>query len=194
MDIPSLSLQEKKRLMRLEMRAIRKFSADERVMNSNKLRDVFRAHIQLPPNTIVSSYNAFRDEMDPAPLCEALRDLGHKIALPIIGKKRTPLSFQLYEKGDKLEANAMGILQPVQGEGSPSIDPDIVLVPLLAFDRNHHRLGYGGGYYDRTIESLRARKSTLAIGIAYACQEVKDVPIGDHDLKLDKIVTELNIF
>ena len=93
--------------------------------------------------------------------------------------------------GDKLAAGAMGIMEPVAK--APLVEPDVLLVPLLAFDSRGYRLGYGAGYYDRTLTELRQRKKILAIGIAYAGQEVPEVPIESHDARLDKIATETKV-
>lgn len=157
-----------------------------------KLADVFMQHIQLEANVVVASYCAFRAEMNPVVLNEALRARGHQIALPVVTGPRMPLIFRLYEQGDRLLANPMSILEPACD--APEIAPDVLLIPLLAFDDRCNRLGYGGGYYDRTIAALRAKKRVLAIGIAYACQQVAEVPVGPNDIRLDKIVTEFNVF
>jgi 5-formyltetrahydrofolate cyclo-ligase len=85
----------------------------------------------------------------------------------------------------------MNILEPLPSR--PRVEPDVLLVPLLAFDRHLHRLGYGGGYYDRTLKLLRKQKPVLAVGIAYACQEVEVVPVTPNDARLDKIVTEIQV-
>ena len=121
-----------------------------------------------------------------------LREQGHIIVLPIVGEKNTLLSFHQHTKGLPLVRNKMGILEPSMN--APALDPDVLLVPLLAFDRRHNRLGYGAGFYDRTLTALRSKKSITAIGIAYAYQEVENVPMGDLDAQLDKIVTSVNVF
>jgi 5-formyltetrahydrofolate cyclo-ligase len=185
------SLQDQKRLLRAEMRDIRRENASNNLSLFNKLAEVFARGLQLEKEAVVSSYCAFRDEMNPAPLAEALRAQGHRIVLPVVVGKREPLTFRLYQPGDELVKNFMGIREPVAA--APAVEPDILLVPLLAFDRQRNRLGYGGGYYDRTMASLRTRKPVLALGIAYAYQEVSRIPVGPNDIRLDKIVTELGI-
>jgi 5-formyltetrahydrofolate cyclo-ligase len=117
--------------------------------------------------------------------------LGHKIVLPVIIGKKKPLIFRVYEQGDRLLANPLGIFEPTST--APGLGPDVVLVPLLAFDSKRNRLGYGGGYYDRTIKRIRAQKPVLTIGIACAYQEVPDIPTGPNDVPLDKIVTEKGV-
>jgi len=187
-----LSLREQKRLLRADMRAKERASNDRNKEASQSLADVFLRHIQLEKDAIVASYSAIRDEIDLAILNESLRARGQKVALPIIIGKGKPLIFRLYEKGDRLLANPLGILEPVSS--AEGVEPDVLLIPLVAFDRKHNRLGYGGGYYDRTIKKLRARKTVLALGIAYACQEIPQIPVGPNDVPLDKIITENGVF
>jgi len=186
------NLYEQKNLLRQTMRAKRLSFSQSNPNSANQLVDLFKVYIQLQPGLVVASYHAFRDEMDPALLVTLLRNQGHPITLPVIIDKGQPLLFRLYDGIAPLAPNAMGILQPV--DSAPVVEPDILLVPLLAFDRNRNRLGYGGGFYDRTIKGLRQHKPVLTIGIAYACQEVVEVPIGKNDVQLDKIVTDVNVF
>jgi 5-formyltetrahydrofolate cyclo-ligase len=156
------------------------------------LRDQFLQNIELSPKGIVSGYLARGSEMDPAPLIEALRVRGYHIALPTVTGRNMPLVFRSYKVGDQLMPGAMNIPEPAST--APVVEPDILLVPMLAYDSRYNRLGYGGGYYDRTLTALRLRKSVLAIGIAYACQEVPDVPADATDARLDRIVTEIKAF
>ena len=101
--------------------------------------------------------------------------------------------FSGYIESDKpLIANALGIYEP--DPVSPAMEPEILLVPLLAFDRHYHRLGTGGGYYDRTLLELRRHKFILAVGIGFSCQEVAEIPVKSHDAPLDRIATELQVF
>jgi len=185
-------IQQQKQLLRQEMRARRLAAPDRNTQAFKLLRDVFEANIELNPDAVIASYHAFRGEMDPAFLTDRLRTRRHAVALPVITGKNRILNFHLYEKTDPLVANPMGILEP---DGTTAlVEPDVLLVPLLAFDRHGHRLGYGGGYYDRTLADLRSRKKIIAIGIAYSFQEIAEIPTDAHDVKLDKIVTEVNVF
>jgi 5-formyltetrahydrofolate cyclo-ligase len=142
----------------------------------------------IPANATVAGYWPIRDEADPLALVRALQARGAALALPRIDAKHAALSFRAWREGDELVDNHHGIAEP-RAEAK-IVTPDIVLVPLLAFDSSGHRLGYGGGYYDRTLEHLRARGKILAIGIAYAGQEVETLPREAHDHPLDLIVTE----
>jgi 5-formyltetrahydrofolate cyclo-ligase len=144
----------------------------------------FADALDLPPHSIVAGYWPIRDEADPRELMKVLAALGHALALPRIEAKGGTLSFRRWNAGDELVDNHHGIAEP--RADAESIAPDVILVPLLAFDASGHRLGYGGGYYDRTLDALKAR----AIGIAYAGQEIAGVPREPHDRPLDMIVSE----
>ncbi len=137
---------------------------------------------------IVSAYFALRDEGSTLPLLETLADAGVLTALPITGPRGTPLVFRLWRPGDMLVDGKMGISEP--SPASPEVAPDLLFVPLAAFDRTGHRIGYGAGYYDRTLAGLRARKKVWAVGVAYASQETAKIPHEDHDQRLDFVLTE----
>ena len=148
----------------------------------------FLAAIPLPDSAVVSAFVAIGEEADPAPLIGLLRAKGHPIALPRVVKKGEKLAFHLYESGATLIPGVFGLSQP--GKDWPQATPDVLIVPLLAFDARGMRLGYGGGFYDRTLADLRARRTVLAVGFAFAGQEVADVPSRESDEPLDWIVTE----
>jgi 5-formyltetrahydrofolate cyclo-ligase len=144
--------------------------------------------VPLPDGAIVSGYHAMGDEADPLPALLALAAGGHDLCLPVTPKRGLPLSFRLWRPGNALEPGVWGI--PAPPASAPQVEPNVLLVPLLAFDRAGYRLGYGGGYYDRTLAALREKGPVLAIGIAYAGQQVEDVPRAATDQRLDWIVTE----
>jgi 5-formyltetrahydrofolate cyclo-ligase len=187
-----LSLREQKKSLRAEAREKRSANRDINEDCADKLADVFLLHFSLPPGAVVVTYAPIRDEIDPSALNESLRAKGYPLALPIIIGENKSLIFRAYEKGDKLLANPLGIFEPMSS--AAGVEPDVLLIPMLAFDRARNRLGYGGGYYDRTIKKLRAKKPILTIGLAYSYQEVDKIPIGTHDVPVDKIVTELGTF
>jgi 5-formyltetrahydrofolate cyclo-ligase len=181
-----------KRRLRAEMRALRQGNSGNTPTCFQALSDVFVGKISLPQDAIISGYCAFGEEINPEILLNHLREQGHVICLPVVEGKGQPLSFHRYEPGDALRPNSMGILEPLPTV--PKTEPEVVLVPLLAFDAVRNRLGYGGGFYDRTISALRAYKTITAIGVGYSYQEIANVPIEPHDVQLDKIVTELKVF
>lgn len=139
--------------------------------------------------TIVAGYSPIRSECDPVPLMRKLAARGAQLALPIVEGKDKPLAFGEWRQGQQLVPGPYGILQP-RAEAMP-LDPDIVLVPLVAFDRTCRRIGYGAGYYDRTLAGFRAqRRPVIAVGIAFAAQEISAVPHDGHDERLDLVLTE----
>jgi 5-formyltetrahydrofolate cyclo-ligase len=138
----------------------------------------------LAPGALVGGYHALPHEADPALLLKALVELGCHIAFPRMVAKGLPLEFHRIPDGEVLKPGAFGVHEPAPDW--PSVMPQLLLVPLLAFDTHGHRLGYGGGFYDRTIAASGVR----AIGIAYAGQEVESLPHEAHDMKLDAVLTE----
>ncbi|HEY4076404.1 MAG TPA: 5-formyltetrahydrofolate cyclo-ligase [Rhizomicrobium sp.] len=140
--------------------------------------------LNIPKGAIIGGYHALRDEADPALLLERLVELGCHIAFPRVVGKGLPLEFYRVPDGEVLAPGAFGIHEPL--DIWPHVAPHILLVPLLAFDSACHRLGYGGGFYDRTLALLKVP----AIGIAYAGQEVAALPHEPHDMMLDAILTE----
>jgi 5-formyltetrahydrofolate cyclo-ligase len=149
----------------------------------------FIAAIPLPANAVVSAFVAIGEETNPAPLIDLLHRKGHKIALPRVVRKGEKLAFHLYEPGAALVPGVFGLSQPAKDW--PEAIPDVLVVPLLAFDSKGGRLGYGGGFYDRTLAMLRASRTILAVGYAFAGQEVADVPYRESDEPLDWVVTEM---
>jgi 5-formyltetrahydrofolate cyclo-ligase len=139
------------------------------------------------PPGIVSGYYPMEGEIWPLPLMAALRAKGHSLALPVMQGKADPLLFRAWSPGDPLIPGVWGIRQPAPDR--TVVHPDIALVPLLAFDARGYRLGYGGGYYDRTLRSLRAVKPVLAVGLALDELEVDAVPHLDYDERLDWVLT-----
>lgn len=139
------------------------------------------------PGCIVSGFWAIRDEIDCIPLLMRLSDDGYRCALPrVIGRNR-PLVFRSWSPGDDLVETTWGIMEPA--ETAPALVPDIVLVPLLAFDAQGFRLGYGGGFYDRSLEEIRRSKPVIAVGIAFDEQKVDAIPHNAYDQPLDWVLT-----
>ena len=151
-------------------------------------RTVF-ATVPFAPGDAVSGYWPLGDEIDPRPVLEALHERGHPIGLPAMPGSAQPLTFRAWQPGAELHDGGFGTRVPP--ESAPVIVPRVLLVPMLAFDRAGYRLGYGGGFYDRTLAQLRADQAdTLAVGVAYQAQEVDRVPRDRYDQRLDMILTE----
>ena len=148
--------------------------------------------IEIMPGAVVAGYSPIRSEIDPAPLMQELAARGMRLALPVIAARDAPLGFRRWAAGDKLLRGPLGILEP--SPDAAEIVPDIVLVPLAAFDRSGHRIGYGAGHYDRTLARLRDSKKIIAIGLAFAVHEIETIPALPHDVALDYVLTETQLF
>jgi 5-formyltetrahydrofolate cyclo-ligase len=147
--------------------------------------------LAVPAGTIVSGFMPMRSEVNPLPLMKKLADAGAQLALPVTGPRGQALVMRAWTWGEPLAAGVWGIREP-RPEAQP-LDPDILLVPLLAFDRAGARLGYGGGYYDLTLTQLRSHKPVIAVGISYAIQEIERVPTTARDAMLDLVLTEREV-
>jgi 5-formyltetrahydrofolate cyclo-ligase len=141
----------------------------------------------LPRGTLVGGFMPIGDEISPLPLMVQLQAMGCALALPVMMGKTAPLVFRAYTPGDALATAVWGIREPLPDKAA--VLPDIVLTALLAFDDQGYRLGYGGGYYDRTIRALRSVKTITTIGLAFDQQRIDAVPHLDYDERLDWIMT-----
>ncbi len=146
----------------------------------------------VPDGAAVSGFWPIGSEVDLQPLLLALAARGHVVALPIVVGRDRPLVFRAWREGDEMAEGPYGIREPL--ESAPEIAPQVLLVPLLAFDRAGYRLGYGGGFYDRSLAMLREGGPVTAIGAAWAAQEVPAVPHDKHDQPLDWMLTERECF
>jgi 5-formyltetrahydrofolate cyclo-ligase len=147
--------------------------------------------IDVRRGAVVSGFMPMKSEINPLPLLKRLAAGGATLALPVVAGRGKPLIMRAWEFGAPLDQGVWGIRQP-KAE-SPEVDPDILIVPLAAFDRRGHRIGYGAGYFDMTINRLRRLKSITAIGIAFAVQEIPRVPATERDEPLDLVLTEREI-
>jgi 5-formyltetrahydrofolate cyclo-ligase len=146
--------------------------------------------LAVPAGAVVSGFVPVRGEIDVLPLLAAARAAGHPVALPVLDGAEDMI-FRLWDPAALLIAGRFGLSEP--GPEAPPAEPDVLLVPLAAFDRLGGRLGYGRGYYDRALARLDARRRRRAIGIAFAAQEVERVPTGPHDRPLDAVLTEAGL-
>lgn len=145
--------------------------------------------LELEPGRVVSGFLPYQSEIDVRPLMARLAAAGLVTALPVVAGRDRPLIFRVWRPGDPTEPGAWNI--PVPLSSAAEVVPDVLLVPMLAFDSGGYRLGYGGGFYDRTLEALRQKAKPVAVGVAYAAQEVHHVPHAAHDQPLDWILTEM---
>jgi 5-formyltetrahydrofolate cyclo-ligase len=189
-DMTEASATEKSRLRAEAMTRRDALSADQRQAASEAIA-ARPFPLPIRTGTIVSGFMPLKSEINPLPLLRKLAGESARLALPVIGGRGQPLVMREWTWGEPLAAGVWGIREPLAQ--APAVDPDIVLTPLLAFDRARHRLGYGGGYYDLTIAQLRGRKTIVAVGLAFAVQEVFTVPVTPRDAPLDLVLTEREV-
>jgi 5-formyltetrahydrofolate cyclo-ligase len=158
---------------------------------SRRVAENFVAGIEIVPEASVSGYLAINGEIDVGPLLTDLGARGHALALPVVTTPRSPLAFRAWVDGVPLEDGPFGTRHPAAT--AADVVPDVLLMPLLAFDRSGRRLGYGGGYYDRTLAALRKEKTVLAVGVAFCEQEVSGVPCDEEDQPLDWVITDRDV-
>ena len=148
--------------------------------------------VTISAGMVVSGFSPMKTEINPIPLMRKAAQLGARLALPAIAGRGKPLIMRAYAFGDELARGQWGIREPKAD--APEVAPDILIVPLAAFDRAGHRIGYGAGYYDMTINLLRAKKKrAVAMGIAFAAQEIASVPATERDARLDFVLTEREV-
>ena len=188
LSVPTSTAIDLKAMLRREALARRDaLSADVRAAAAQVIAArPFPVAVRL--GAIVSGFMPMKSEINPLPQMRALADAGAALALPAVAGKGKPLVMRAYTFGEPLASGVWGIREPATD--AREVFPDILLVPLLAFDRRGHRIGYGAGYYDMTIAGLRARKTVLAVGIAFAAQEIAQVPTTPRDARLDLVLTE----
>lgn len=137
---------------------------------------------------VVAGTWPMKTELDPRPVMRRLEALGATLALPRVVRRGQPLTFHAWTAATRFVSSRFGVTEPEPE--TPVLEPDVLLVPLLAFDRTGGRLGYGGGFYDATLASLRARRAVVAVGVCFAGLEVTAVPMEPHDQRLDAVCTE----
>ncbi|HTH33028.1 MAG TPA: 5-formyltetrahydrofolate cyclo-ligase [Xanthobacteraceae bacterium] len=147
--------------------------------------------VAITPGVVVSGFMPLKSEINPLPLMRRLAEQGARLALPAIAGRSKPLTMRAWHFGVALDRGQWGIREPKAD--APEVEPDILLVPLLAFDRVGFRIGYGAGYYDMTVRRLRGLKAVTAVGIAFASQEVPKIPTTERDERLDLVLTEREV-
>ena len=172
--------------------SLRRMALARRAMESaadagHRLREQGLAFVRGIGGRQISGYWPIKNELTPIALMSALHAAGFSIALPVIAARFAPLGFRSWQPGDRLIRAGFGLMEPTPD--AVAVLPDVLLVPLAAFDAEGFRIGYGGGYYDRTLELYRAQRAISAIGIAYDCQEVPVFTHEPHDQRLDYLIT-----
>ena len=180
-----IEIEAEKQTLRAKARAVRQaVPAGESASAAENVARIGLGFLDRPPG-VVAGYHPVRSEFDCMPLLKRLALDGWTLTLPVIVGAE-PLQFRQWTFAAPLEPGPLGIPQPAD---APLAVPDILLVPLLAFDGRGARLGYGGGHYDRTLAALRAQGQVIAIGLAFDVQEVAQVPLCPYDERLDWILT-----
>ena len=185
----TLTNADPKRALRRDALALRRVVASGvRAAFSRRLAEEGSRLARLWRPQVVSAFHPLRDEPDTLELLKALAAEDFATALPVVVGRGSALTFRLWRPGDPTRTGPMSIAEPL--ETAPAVDPDLLFVPLACFDRRGHRIGYGAGYYDRSLARLRAMKAVHAVGVAYGVSEVAAVPDEAHDQRLDAILTE----
>lgn len=182
-----MSAAADKASLRARMRALRQRLAAELPEAARQAAEHLPME-RLPAFAVIGGYHPLGGELDPSPLIDRLMRTGAMLALPVVVEPDAPLIFRAWSPGDPAPRDAIGVPSPPPSE--PELSPDLVIAPLLAFDRQGGRLGQGGGYYDRTIAALRASRPVFVLGLAFAGQEVESIPMEPNDQRLDAILTE----
>jgi 5-formyltetrahydrofolate cyclo-ligase len=181
----STALKAKLRAQALANRTT--MSEEEVFERSGIICQRFLDTISTHKESIVAAYLPIMHEVDPTIILVHLAKAGVQCALPVVVKKAQPLDFITWVPGGPLKTGAFGTLVPLSGE---KCQPDLLIVPLLGFDREGYRLGFGGGYYDRSLEHLSQKRTVLSVGLAFCEQELHDLPHEGHDQRLDWIITD----
>jgi 5-formyltetrahydrofolate cyclo-ligase len=147
--------------------------------------------VEVTPGAIVSGFMPMKTEINPLQLLRKLADAGAQLAMPCVAGRSKPLIMRAWQFGAPLKSGQWGIREPMPD--AAEVAPDILIVPLACFDRAGHRIGYGAGYYDMTINALRAKKKVVAVGIGFAAQEIRRVPATERDARLDLVLTEREV-
>ena len=184
-----MTLIDEKRTLRSAMLAWRRaLSEEERRAGAAGLLATMRRERPIEAAEVISGFWPIKDEIDIRPLMAELHDKGCQLVLPVVQGRGLPLLFRSWRPGDPLEAGVFGTLQPSAQQ--KTLEPDALLVPLLACDAEGWRLGFGGGFYDRTLLGLRARRKVTAVGVGFDGQIVPAVPHGPDDQRLDWMLTD----
>jgi 5-formyltetrahydrofolate cyclo-ligase len=190
--MPMKAAQHTKQQLRAAALAARDALSDEERRQAADAIAVRALPFPLRPGAVVSGYAPIRGEIDPTPLMRELAAQGARLALPVVLSRGHSLSFRAWSPGDRLTLGSLGIPEP--SPAAAELVPEVMLVPLAAFDRTGHRIGYGGGYYDYTFSHLRKAHHVLGIGLGFAVQEIEIVPALPHDAALDYVLTERETF
>jgi 5-formyltetrahydrofolate cyclo-ligase len=191
-SISAKSTSSSKAALRTAAIAARESLTDEQRAAAAQALAAHGLPVAITPGMVVSGYAPIRSEIDPTPLMLKLAAQGARLALPTVTARGQALTFRAWSPHDRMVLGSLGIPEP--SPGAAELVPDLMLVPLAAFDRLGHRIGYGAGHYDYTFAHLRKAKAVIGIGVAFAVQEIEAVPALAHDVALDYVLTEARTF
>ena len=183
--------QPKSDLRQMFLERRKQIPAEARKVAARQAYDLFFKHAQIPKGAVVAGYSAIRAELDVLPILRELIKRGHPCALPHVIARDAALEFRAWDETTPMTTGKHDIAEPAADN---KVLPDVLLVPLLSFDANCHRIGYGAGHYDRTIVQIKATKPVLTIGMAYEVQKSDALPVEGHDVRLDMIITDRNVY
>lgn len=182
---------DKKELRQYLREKLAQLPAEEAAIYDARITDNFLNSQHFMPATRIAFYIPLKGEVSCLPILKTLVKKGHIPCLPVVVSRETPLIFRQYLPGDELRRGISGPQEPLPH--AREIIPDVVVIPMLGFTRDKYRLGYGSGFYDRTLGELRRMKSVRTIGLAYDAQEVEDISVEPHDVRLDVVITNREI-
>lgn len=181
----------KSNLRKIALHQRQQIDTSVRIRAQENICQLFLNHIEVKKNIIVAGYYPINSEVSPLKLMQVLeQEKTVKLALPKINIATNHMKFNSWQYGDALDKNSSGLWEP---QDSNSLEPDIVIVPLLAFNKHGYRLGYGGGYYDRFLAQLRCKKSVIVVGVAFSCQQIDEFVEDSYDQIMDVIITEESV-
>jgi 5-formyltetrahydrofolate cyclo-ligase len=166
---------------------------EEQARHALAVRDNFLKSVYLPKGALVSAYIPFNAELDPLPILDVLIERGYTTLIPFTPPNQMIIEFRLWTRKTPLQRTLYGLMEPVPDDSTPLI-PDVIIMPLLAFDGKGHRLGYGAGYFDQTLGYLKKKTEFRTIGVAHQVQYYDEVPVETHDYPLDMCITEEKIY
>ncbi len=186
-----------KPLLRAEMKKRRAYLAGDHPLAGDRMAETaeaaFDRHGWPDKSAVIAGYWPIQSEINPLPLLQTFEDRGYRLALPCLVSDPSPyrMIFRRFRIGDDLVAGPFSLRQPK--ESCDEVEPDVVFLPLLAFDMRGYRLGYGGGYYDRALSALRVFRTVTAYGVAFSGQQLASIPFEAHDERLDGVITETGL-
>jgi len=186
-------ISDDKAVARARARALRRgIPETDRIGAGARAAALFLDAIPLSPASVIAAYWPLDEEFDCRPLLEALLQTGHAIAMPVVAGPKQPLIFRNWKPGDAMAETSFGIMEPLAEAGD--VQPDLVVTPLVAYNAQGFRLGYGGGYYDHTLRALRqSAPDLLAVGLGFSAQVMAELPCDDSDKPLDWLVHERGV-